>query len=176
MLANIEHLADLPLYKTEKPYGALLSNGSEFFSKGYRLDNIEFTHHQHKLLNVKNDTTKTLPKNGFQIFKQTSETMWDIGTIEGARRHREEIAEWLKEKLDAEFVHTYDLRTRLNDESPRDKVDVLNPFIVEPRARGAHNDVTLKSGPEIFYNNTIDGQMDYLRPGYRIRIIKCVLE
>jgi hypothetical protein len=69
--------------------------------------------------------------------------MWDVDTIDGARRHREEIAEWLKEKLDAEFVHTYDLRRQLNDESPRDKVDVLNPLIVEPRARGAHNGMYL---------------------------------
>lgn len=139
IVANIEHLADLPLYKTEKPCGALLINGSEFFAKGHRIDNIEFTDHRRKLIDVRNDKTKILAKNGFQIFKQESENMWDIKTIEGARRHREEIAQWLKTTLDAEFVHTYDLRTRLNDESPRDKVNVLDPLVVEPRARGAYN-------------------------------------
>jgi len=68
--------------------------------------------------------------------------MWDVKTVDGARRHREEIAEWLEEKLDAVSVHTYDLRTRLNDETLRDKVNVLNVLVVEPRARGAHNGQT----------------------------------
>lgn len=36
-------------------------------------------------------------------------------------------------------------------------------------------DVTLKSGPEIFFNHTIDGQLDYLQAGYRVRVIKLVL-
>lgn len=139
IMANIEHLADLPLYKTEKPYGALLSNGNQYFQQGHRLDNIEFVEHRRKLIDVRHDKTKTLARNGFQIFPQQSDTMWSVGTIDGARRHREEIAAWLQAKLGAAFVHTYDLRTRLNDESPRDKVDVLNPLIVEPRARGAHN-------------------------------------
>ncbi|KAK2879404.1 hypothetical protein FQN49_000922 [Arthroderma sp. PD_2] len=172
IFANIEHLADLPLYKVEKPYGALLSNGSVYFSQGHRLDNIEFTEHRRKVVDVGNNPAYTLPKNGFQIFKQESETMWDVSTIDLARRHREEIAEWLKGRLDAVFVHTYDLRTRLNDETPRDQVDVLSPLVVEPRARGAHNDVTLKSGPDIFFNHLIEGQEDYLKPGYRVRIMK----
>lgn len=137
--ANIEYLADLPLYKKEKPYGALLTNGAKYFAQGHRLDNIVFTEHRRELIDVKDDKTKTLAKNGFQVFKQHSDTIWDVNTIEGARRHREEIAEWLKEKLDAVFVHTYDLRTRLNDEADREKVDVLDSLIVEPRARGAHN-------------------------------------
>ena len=90
--ANVEHLADLPLYETEKPYGALLSNGEVFFSQGHRLDNIVFTEHQCKIIDVRDDTTKSLAKNGFQVFHQKSETMWDVKTIDGARRHREEIA------------------------------------------------------------------------------------
>ena len=68
IFANIEHLADLPLYKTEKPYGALLSNGSEYFAKGHRLDNIYFTEHRHKVIDVGGNPDYTLPKNGFQIF------------------------------------------------------------------------------------------------------------
>ncbi|KAI1994833.1 hypothetical protein LOZ54_000886 [Ophidiomyces ophidiicola] len=151
IFANIEHLADLPLYKVEKPYGALLSDGNVYFSQGHRLDNIEFTEHRRRVVDVANDPAYTLPKNGFQIFKQESKTMWDLGAV---------------------FVHTYDLRARLNDETPRDQVDVLNPLVVEPRARGAHNDVTLKSGPDIFFNHLLEGQEDYLKPGYRVRIMK----
>lgn len=139
IVVNIEHLSDLPLYKTEKPYGALLQNGSEFFAQGHRLDNIEFTEHQHQLIDVKHDRTKTLAKNGFQVFHQRSDTLKDLDTLDGARVHREEIAAWLKKVLGAEFVNTYDVRTRLNDERPRDKVDVLDTLVVEPRARGAHN-------------------------------------
>ncbi|KAI1976635.1 hypothetical protein LOZ53_001030 [Ophidiomyces ophidiicola] len=153
IFANIEHLADLPLYKVEKPYGALLSDGNVYFSQGHRLDNIEFTEHRRRVVDVANDPAYTLPKNGFQIFKQESKTMWDVSTIDLARRHREEMAE-------------------LNDETPRDQVDVLNPLVVEPRARGAHNDVTLKSGPDIFFNHLLEGQEDYLKPGYRVRIMK----
>ncbi|KAJ4390721.1 hypothetical protein N0V93_004319 [Gnomoniopsis smithogilvyi] len=170
--ANLEFLADLPLYKTEKPYGALLTNGAKHFAQGHRLDNIVFTHHSCNLIDVKNDESKTLSNNGFQIFRQHSDSMWNVNTLDGARRHREEIAAWLKNKLDAVFVHTYDLRTRLNDEADRDKVDVLDSLVVEPRARGAHNDVTLKSGPDIFFNHLIEGQMDFLKPGYRVRVIK----
>ena len=104
-------LADLPLYKAEKLYGALLCNGSEYFAKGHRLDNVEFTEHRCKVIDVGNNPAYILLKNGFQIFRQESETMWDVSTIDTACRHREEMAEWPKDKLDAIFVSTYDLRT-----------------------------------------------------------------
>jgi len=40
--------------------------------------------------------------------------MWDVGIVDGAWHHREEIVAWLKDK----FVHTHDMQTHLNDESP----------------------------------------------------------
>ena len=139
--ANLECLAPLPQYKTEKPYGALLTNGKELASKGHILDTINFTHHRHALIDIKDDPSIVLAKQGFQVYKHQSAitTHQELGTLEGTRRYAEETEEWLKEKLDAVFVHTYDVRTRLNDDTPRKKVDVLDTLMPEPRARGAHN-------------------------------------
>jgi len=194
--ASIEYLADLPIYQTEKPYGALLANGTEFFAKGKRLDNIFFEEHECIVSDVRDKPEFTLERCGFQICEQVSNTLSDFQTKEEADIHKKEIAESLKKKFDAVHVNTYDLRTRINLEPTRTKVDVLNPLLVEPRARGAHNgttsglikstqvvttdlktlDVTLKSGPEIVYRHSSEGELEqYLKPGYRIRIIKYVL-
>ena len=137
--ASIEYLADLPIYKTEKPYGALLANGAEFFAKGKRLDNIFFEEHECIVTDVRDKPEFTLERSGFEICEQVSNTLSDFQTTEEADIHRKEIAEFLKKKLDAVHVNTYDLRTRLNVEPTRTKVDVLDTLLVEPRARGAHN-------------------------------------
>lgn len=37
-----------------------------------------------------------------------------LATVDGARQHDEETEEWSKARLGAVFVHTNDVRTRLN--------------------------------------------------------------
>lgn len=137
--ATIEYLADLPKYKTEKPYSALLSNGQEFFAKGARLDNIEFTYPECTIKDVRGDVEFTIDKCGFQIHSQTSQNLSDFKTMEQIDVYRKEQADFLRTELGAVFVNTYDVRPRLNVEPKRTTVNVIDPLLVDQPAKGAHN-------------------------------------
>ncbi|KAI9835390.1 MAG: hypothetical protein M1819_002307 [Sarea resinae] len=172
IVAPIEYLAKLPLYETEKPWSALLSNGKQFFEKGERLDNVEFEYQDCTITDIVDNPTLNLETNGFQLYKQTSQHLSNFDTIEKVDAYKAETAAWLKEKLGAVYVNTYDCRPRLNIEPTRQTVDVMDPLLVDQPARGAHNDVTLKSGPEIVFRQFSEEEISkYLKPGYRIRIM-----
>jgi len=170
--APIEYLADLPKYKTEKPWSALLTNGKQFFEKGVRLDNVEFAYHDCVINDVRQTSDICLEKNGFQMFKQSSNKLSEFDTLDKVDVYKAETATWLKAELGAVYVNTYDCRPRLNIEPVREKVDIQDPLLVDTPARGAHNDITLKSGPEVVFRIFSEEELaKYLRPGYRIRIV-----
>jgi len=145
VVAPIEYLADLPKYTTEKPWSALLANGREFFEKGVRLDNIEFEYHDCTISDVRQSPEINLERNGFQLYTQTSSHISEFDTIEKVNAYKQETAAWLKGKLGAIHVNTYDCRPRLNVEPAREKVNVIDPLLVDQPAKGAHNGMSLST-------------------------------
>lgn len=137
--ASIEYLADIDLYKTEKPWSGLLIGGKKHFNSGQRLDNIELTYHDCDVQDVRENQDLPFDKTGFQLYKQKSPTLSEFDTIEKLETHQAEMAAFLTEKLDAVYVKTYDCHTRLNVDKTEDKVDVMDLLNVDAPARGAHN-------------------------------------
>jgi len=170
--ALIEYLADSPLYRNEKPWSGLLIDGKKLFERGQKLDNIELVLEEHTVEDVVEYPELSFQKQGFVFWKHESKTLSEFDTMPKVLLHREEISEFLTEKLDAVFVKTYDCHTRTNTEKLATAVDVFDELEPDSPARGAHNDITMKSGPEVVERNfTAEEKEKYLRPGYRFRII-----
>jgi len=171
--ASIEYLADLDRYRTEKPWSGLLVNSQKrFFDKGQRLDNIELEYHNRTIRDAREHPELKLEKTGFAVHHHKSSSLSEFDTLELVEKYKVEMNDFLEKKLDTCFVKTYDCHTRLNVVRKVDQVDVLNELLVDSPAVGAHNDVTLKSGPEIVMRNFSTEELrKYLQPGYRIRVM-----
>lgn len=138
--SSIEYLADIDLYKTEKPWSGLLINSKErFFDKGQRLDNIEFEYHDHNIRDVREQPGLRFDVTGFDLCSQKCSTLSEFNTIEKLNSYKTEMSAFLKEKLGALYINTYDCHTRLNVQKTTDTVDVLDLLHVDSPARGAHN-------------------------------------
>ena len=139
--AALQYLAPLPLYKTEKPYLALLSNGKEFYEKGVRLDNVEFQDYEGITVHdMRGNKDLTVEKCGFQMLNHKTSHNLQFQTMDDREAYKVETEELLRNLLDAVYVNTYDVNPRKNvSTAHRARVDVLDPLYVEGPALGAHN-------------------------------------
>ncbi|KAL2064601.1 hypothetical protein VTL71DRAFT_3738 [Oculimacula yallundae] len=179
IITTLEYLQDLELYRSEKPYFCLMpaTNNEEIHNE--QLDNLQFESHP----NVEIEDLRTIEGHftlrdcGFEVVPHTSQIL-DLESDNGLNstmslaEYQLETEDFLTAHLAASFVKCYDIVMRKNvvfDESFFDMKDRMHA--VGP-ARGAHNDVTYNSGPVIInrYLST-DEKQQYLKPGYRLRII-----
>jgi len=92
-----------------------------------------------------------------------------VGAVEAYKRETERL---LTEALGATHVKCYDLRLRKNIIFQRTEFDLNNPLHTEGPARGAHNDITIDSGPRVIDRYLSQSEKDaFLKTGYRVRII-----
>jgi len=171
--ANLEFLANLPLYETEKPYLALVPPRPDFDPDTERMDNLEWeTHTDITITDIRGQIDiLTIDKCGFQVM-QHSTGVKEFDGVKDLRAYREETEALLRDTLQASYVLCYDLKLRKNAAFQREVIDLNDPFLVEGPAKGAHNDVTSTSGPQIIRRYlSLEDQKRFLRPGYRIRIV-----
>jgi len=170
--ADIEFLADLPLYQKEKPYLALLPPREDRDPDKQRLDNLEFEVHRGITITDIRDTKGfTIEKCGFEVVSHESQHLAfrDVADVDAYKRETEHL---LRTTLGAVHVLCYDLGLRKNDPIRRKQFDINEPLLVEGPAKGAHNDITRESGPSIVGRYLpVEDQTRFLRPGYRVRII-----
>jgi hypothetical protein len=156
--AILDHLANLPLYKDEKPYLALLppSHPIHKFSPGKRLDNLEWESYDTTIHDIRSDIQNyKIDECGFQVLDHESKVknLETVGNVDAYRRETESL---LKEVLGAEFAFCYDLavrnslfrrlylrltviQLRENVKRERNEFDLLDPLLVQGPARGVHN-------------------------------------
>ena len=190
-LAEIDFLADLPIYQTEKPYLCLLSPDQKIDPDQVRLDNLEFERHSNiKIEDIREHTELRIDDCGFEYVPYTSaiSEFTDPADVDSYKQETERL---LEDRFKAEKVLTYELRLRKNQVFRRKQFDVNEKLLVEGPAMGAHNgkgkhktgrtssltaqDVTYDSGPKIIQRYlTPEDQTAFLRPGYRARIFKLV--
>ncbi|RMZ86696.1 hypothetical protein DV736_g6080, partial [Chaetothyriales sp. CBS 134916] len=169
--ATIEFLAKLPLYETEKPYLLLPSEHQGLDPDEIRLNNLEFEHHDDVIIKDMRQTKElSVDCCGFEFYPHSSaiSSFHDAGDIE---EYRVETQHLLASRFGAEKVMTYEIRLRRNQDFNRKKFDVYDKLLEEGPAKGAHNDVTYTSGPNIIRRYlSVEDQARFLRHGYRIRI------
>lgn len=129
------------LYKTEKPYLALLANGKEFYEKGMRLDNVEFQDYEGITVHdMRGNKDLTIEKCGFQMLSHKTNHKLQFQTMDDREAYKLETEELLRNFFDAVYVNTYDVTPRKNvSTAHRSRVDVLDPLYVEGPALGADN-------------------------------------
>jgi hypothetical protein len=137
--ADIEYIANLPLYATEKPYLCLLPPDEAIDPDVQRLDNLEYeTQEGINVTDIRGKDEFVIETCGFQTINHASK-FEALKTIEDVAAYKTETEELLQEQLGAVRVLCYELRMRKNEPIKRKQFDVNDPLLVERPAKGAHN-------------------------------------
>ena len=188
--ATLEYLQKLPLYDEEKPYWCFLPPHEGFDPDKQRVDNLEFEGYPGiQIRDMRElDAAPKIGDCGFEVLSHRSK-LSRFNQADDVSKYVAETEELLGEKMDAVYVKCYDSRLRKNVMFQRSQLDLNDPLLTEGPARGAHNgklsessfknnsltfaDITYSSGP-IVINRYVpkDVQKKFLRPGYRVRIVK----
>src|SRR5436190_7366703 len=94
IIADIEFLADLPLYQKEKPYLALLPPSPDRDPDKERLDNLEFeVHHGIAITDIRNSKDFTIDKCGFEVLSHESQYLafQDVEDVDAYKRETENL-------------------------------------------------------------------------------------
>jgi hypothetical protein len=137
-LAEIEFLADLPLYQTQKPYLYLPSPEQQIDPDQVRLDNLEFEKHSNiKVEDIREHPELRLDDCGFEYFQHETaiSKFTDPADVDAYERETEDL---LRDRFAAVKVLTYELRLRKNQEFRRKQFDLNEKLLVEGPAKGAH--------------------------------------
>jgi hypothetical protein len=138
-LAEIEFLADLPIYNTEKPYLCLLSPEQKIDPDQVRLDNLEFEKHSSiNVEDIREHPELRLEDCGFEYVQHESaiSKFTSPAEVDAYKRETEGI---LRDRFSAVKVLTYELRLRKNQEFRRKQFDLNEKLLLEGPAKGAHN-------------------------------------
>jgi len=173
VIANIEHLANLPLYNVEKPYLCLLPAREGFNPDTQRVDNLEFEFHSEiRITDIRGREDEfNLRTSGFQVVNNDSKLL-KFESVDDVNAYKRETEKLLCEQLGGVHSVCYELRTRKNVPIRRNQFDINDPLLVEGPARGAHNDITFESGPAIIDRYlSAEAKERFFKPGYRFRIV-----
>ena len=109
LVTSIEQLADLDLYKKEKPYCVLVS--SEDYLDGVPTDNLKFERHENILVrDIRDHMHKyLLETSGFTVVTHESRVS-DFKSLSGLQRYQEETQDVLLDWFQAERVVTWDVK------------------------------------------------------------------
>ncbi|KAK0118547.1 hypothetical protein ONS95_007435 [Cadophora gregata] len=179
VVTTLEYLKDLELYQLEKPYFCLMPASDATQVDNEQIDNLEFeSHHDIRIEDIRPLKEKyELDEYGFEVLSHTSRFL-DLHSENGLSstmalaEYQIETEDMLNSHLGAVFVKCYDIVMRRNiiiDETVFDLKDQMH--VIGP-ARGAHNDITYHSGPNIINRYLSDDEKQrYFKPGYRFRIV-----
>jgi hypothetical protein len=140
IIASIDYLQNLPLYKTEKPYYCLLAPKEGYDPNSQRLDNLEYEAHNDISIRDMRDlpSPPTLSTFGFEVLNHKSDKL-GLSTRDEVEEYRAETEQMLREALGAVYVKCYEVRKRENIPIERSVMDYNNPLLIEGPAKGAHN-------------------------------------
>lgn len=106
MITSIDHLADLPLYQTEKPYVVVALSTQ----RDTPTNNLVFEKHDGvTITDIRGrDKEFTLETAGFEIMRHKT-TVEHFDTIEGCKQYQKEMADHLKTYFEAEYVFSWQI-------------------------------------------------------------------
>ncbi|KAJ5729082.1 uncharacterized protein N7483_003590 [Penicillium malachiteum] len=172
LITSIDYLADLELYKTEKPYAVVVS--PENHDESIETNNLVFESREGlTITDIRgHENDISLETSGFTVTPNKSQ-LSNVESWDEIRAYQKETEQFLKDWFQADSVFCFDLKLRKNEPVTRLVKDLRDWTIPDAPAYGAHNDVTFDSGPMIIDNNLpTDLKEKYLQPGYRFRIVK----
>ncbi|KAF2759931.1 hypothetical protein EJ05DRAFT_509607 [Pseudovirgaria hyperparasitica] len=171
IVTSIEFIADLPLYKNEKPYQVLVSAAE--YDSSVTTNNLKFEKRDSVLIRDVREQKEPFDLNevGFTILNhQTSVS--EIKTNEEVAEYRSETQTYLKKLLDVECVYTFDVKLRDNGADLGRVINLRDDTVPDRPAKGAHVDVSRAAGPRIIGHHLPRELMaKYAKRGYRFRIM-----
>ena len=136
--ASLDFLARLQLYETEKPYVFLPLKSLGLDPDETRLDNLEFESHEHiPIRDMRDVPDLSIDTNGFEYYAhETNFRKFD--TTADIDAYRSETEKLLQKRFSAEYVLTFEVRLRRNEDFGRREFDMEDMLMVEGPAKGAH--------------------------------------
>lgn len=144
IVANLDFLDRRDVYDSEKPYLWTPGLGQGVEPTDPRRSNMRFKSHDNitiRDMRQDNETAGGLDTRGFQYHHQHFSTP-RLESATDIAQHKDEIQRFLKDKLDAVDVFTYNVLLRRNAPLGVDFFELDDPLVHAKPARGAHNDVT----------------------------------
>lgn len=139
IMADMEFLADLPLYKEEKPFMYLPGKDENLDPDRDRLSNLEFEHHEGiRIEDMRDRPELFLDRCGFEYCSHNFRVN-DFDSASSIDTYRDETQQFLTKRFQAVKVLTYEVRQRRNEHFQRKQFDFFDKMLVEGPAKGAHN-------------------------------------
>lgn len=174
LTTNTEHLADLELYKTQKPYFIFWSP-EDVGPRPIPTTNMELETHEGTIIHdVRGrEADFSIERHSFEIHAHQSDVSLPLDSELSVNNYRHETEELHKQRFDAEFVYCFETRIRKNDEATRKQVylDLRDPLSLEKPAAGLHIDATINSGPMIIRDRLPEEFHHLLTPDKRVRLV-----
>ncbi|KIV88452.1 hypothetical protein PV10_08135 [Exophiala mesophila] len=175
IVTSIGYLADLDLYKREKPYCVLVSpEQAANLPPDTQTSNLEFEQHENILVKDIRDCEPSafgLDKTGFEVVTD----LFDVSDIQGwsgLRQYQTQTEKFLRAQFGVDRVVCWEVTLRHNVQREAMVVDLNDWTIPDGPAAGAHNDVTAISGPNIIADHLPEElKAVYHNGGYRFRIV-----
>ncbi|KAI1410378.1 hypothetical protein F5Y13DRAFT_192240 [Hypoxylon sp. FL1857] len=169
---TIDFIADLPIYKEEKPFFLHPSGSVDVDIDDINTTNVEWDTQSVTVHSMRNKDDVGLEKTGFCYIEHDSKYIPSAGmNTELVEKYRKEGEDLLQSLFNAELVHCYDHKIRKNVPMTLEKYDPSDPLLVEEVAVGAH-DISLDTVPRLLKNVLSEDQLaTFFRPGYRFRLI-----
>ncbi|TPX14160.1 uncharacterized protein E0L32_000554 [Thyridium curvatum] len=174
--SKLEFLADLDLYKTQRPFIFTPGQDSEkqIDTGEHNLNTVELQYETVTLLDIRHEPGYKMQECGFELVANEMQNT-GLNFLEESARNQYacETEEFWVKHLNAEYALCYDVKLRRNGFwDPDEPVDLLKRGWLEPPARGIHVDLTFEQAPVLITKHlTGRGQQQYLKPGFRIRIV-----
>jgi hypothetical protein len=112
LISSIDHLADIPLYKTEKPY-FVMPSATDQIEEDFATSNLEFERHDNiHFSDVRGcEDEFNLETSGFQIIPHVAKNLV-LDSVDQLEAYKTEIEVWLKELFGAEHIVCYETKVR----------------------------------------------------------------
>ncbi|KAI1130214.1 hypothetical protein F5Y10DRAFT_276210 [Nemania abortiva] len=173
--SKLDFLADLDLYKTERPF--VFTPGQEFEEKldtgEENLNTVQLEWADVLLKDIRGKEKYSLGDNGFEVAKNETRNL-SLDFLENSARedYARETEEFWTSYLNAEYTLCYNVKLRRNGYwDPSEPVDLVRRGWLEPPAKGIH-DLTFEQAPVLIARKLAEhGMEEYLQPGYRYRVV-----
>ena len=186
--AEIDFLARLDLYANERPYIMLLGVEDEI-DDDVPITNLQFeTKSKILIQDMREHPELNFSQCGFEFLRDHQSRVTVFETEGDIMLYKRETEALLSSHFDAVKALTYEVKLRKNIHFERTEYDANDELVIEGPATGAHNgtnkpdsrfyqadlaDLTYESGFKMVWHRLQpEDRAKYLRPGYRIRVIK----
>ncbi|KAH8892739.1 hypothetical protein GQ53DRAFT_860833 [Thozetella sp. PMI_491] len=172
--ASLEFLADLPLYKTAKPYRIFPALDVPISKESAKLiTNMKWDEVPVKIHDIRDEASISLQTCGFQILSHDApESSSDLNNLTSRAKYMDGVHELIDSIFKPELVVPIESNVRKNMPIDKAAYDVSDILLVEGPPQGAHVDFSAEEAAKVIARHlTSEQQSKYFNGEYRLFLI-----